>query len=63
MSATDLILMWPGDLERCFGVMTGKATPEVVLNKLCDPAWQTAHPDFKKILADLAAWIDPNIAI
>ncbi len=62
-SATDLMLMWPGDLERCLGVMAGKATPEVVLDKLSDPAWQTAHPDFKKILADLAAWMDPTIAL
>ena len=61
--ASDLMLMWPGDLERCFGVATAKATPDVVLAKLSDPAWQTAHPEFKKALSDIAEWIDPSISI
>lgn len=59
----DLQIMWPGDLERCFGLTTGKATPEVVLTKLSEPAWEATHPKFKSVLAGIAAWIDPAIKI
>lgn len=59
----DLQLMWPGDLETCFGVATGKATPEVVMGKLSDDAWAANHPEFKTTLASVAAWIDPAIKI
>lgn len=61
--ADDLSLMWPGDLERCFGHTTGKMTPEIVFSKLADPAWQTSHPGYKTILAGVATWIDPAIKI
>lgn len=60
---TDKQFMWPVDLETCFGVKTGKATPEVVFASLSDPGWQTSYPEFKRTLADIAAWIDPGIRI
>lgn len=63
VGADDVQMMWPGDLEKCFGITTGKATPEVVLAKLSDSVWQTAHPEFKKMLDGIAAWIDPSITI
>jgi predicted ATPase len=59
----DLMLTWPGDLERCFGHTTGKMTPEIVVSKLADPAWQASHPQYKSVLAGVAAWIDPTITI
>lgn len=59
----DVQIMWPGDLERCFGLTSGKATPEVALEKLSDTAWQTSYPEFKRTLAGIAAWIDPAISI
>ena len=63
LGASDLSLMWPGDLERCLGHTTGKMTPEIVFAKLSDPAWETSHPDYKTILAGVATWIDPTIII
>jgi hypothetical protein len=59
----DLQVMWPVDLETCFGIASGKATPEVVMGRLSDDAWAVNHPEFKTTLATVAAWIDPAIKI
>jgi hypothetical protein len=59
----DQQVYWPVSLEHCLSVASGKATPEVSLAKLSDPAWQTNDPHFKTVLAEIAAWVDPAIKI
>jgi predicted ATPase len=61
--AHDKQVQWPVNLEHCLGVTNGKATPEVALAKLSNAAWQINHPQFKTVIADIAAWIDPAIQI
>ena len=54
----DMQVQWNIELEHCLGVTEGKATPEVVAEKLESPTWQADHPDYKATLASIATWID-----
>ena len=59
----DKQIEWPVHLESCLSVTAGKATPEVCLAKLSDAAWESNHPQFRAVLADVAEWIDPTLKI
>jgi hypothetical protein len=59
----DKQVQWPVSLEHCLGVTSGKATPEVSLAKLSEGGWQSNHPQFTTVVAEIAAWVDPAIKI
>jgi hypothetical protein len=61
--ANDKQVQWPVSLESCLGVTSGKATPEISLMKLSEDDWHTKYPEFKSVLAEIAAWIDPAISV
>ena len=62
-SSEDKQIQWPVDLESCLGVSVGKATPEVCMARLAHTAWGGNHPQFKSVLTEIAAWIDPVLKI
>ena len=59
-TGSDLQSQWPVDLENCFAVSSGKATPDVLIEKLSCSNWATKYPEFDAVLRQLVEWIDPN---
>ena len=59
-SEADIQVQWKIELEHCLNVTEGKATPEVVAEKLGSPQWKSEHPDYLEAVASIAAWIDPD---
>lgn len=56
-TANDIQVMWPVDLEQCFGVTNGKATPTVVQPLLAHNDWATNHSDFKSSIDQIRKWL------
>lgn len=53
----DILVEWPGDLERALGVSSGKATPEVSSEILADTSWAASHPGFAAAVAKISTWV------
>lgn len=54
---TDILVEWPGDLERSLKVSSGKARPEVAIQRLGDEKWETAYPDFSQTMTKIIDWM------
>ena len=56
----DLQVQWPVNLESCLNITSGKAKPEVIMEKLDIDTWENDHPVFLETLTTIATWIDPS---
>jgi predicted ATP-dependent endonuclease of OLD family len=55
--AADVQVQWPGDVETCLGVTTGKATPEIIASLLETADWRTKYPAFTATIEMIRDWI------